>query len=88
MLKIVQAYVIGENGVNVIVNTTDTVKGYTAILNKKYGKNNVMRVQDITNQVISDYNDFYMQVSQILEYGKMEENKIKYILALLDENRK
>ena len=24
MLKIVQAYIIGENGVNVIVNTTDT----------------------------------------------------------------
>ena len=88
MLKIVQAYVIGENGVNVVVNTTDTVKGYTAKLNKQYNKKNVLRVEDITEKVISDYSAFTGEIVQALQAAKVDENKVNYIKAILAENAK
>lgn len=88
MLKIVQAYVIGENGVNVVVNTTDTVKGYTAKLNKQYSKKNVLRVEDITEKVISDYTVFTGEIVQALQAAKLDENKVNYIKAILQENAK
>lgn len=88
MLKIVQAYVIGENGVEVVVNTTDTVKGYTAKLNKQYSKKNVLRVEDITEKVISDYTVFTGEIVQALQAAKLDENKVNYIKAILQENAK
>lgn len=88
MLKIVQAYVIGENGVNVIVNTTDTVKGYVAKLNKQYGKNNVLRVEDISTKVIPDYKAFCENVEKALNAANMDEKQVNYILAILAENSK
>lgn len=88
MLKIVQAYVIGENGVEVIVNTTDTVKGYVAKLNKQYGKNNVLRVEDISTKVISNYTAFTGEIVQALQAANIDENKVNYIKAILQENAK
>ena len=88
MLKIVQAYIIGENGVNVVVNTTDTVKGYTAKLNKQYSKKNVLRVEDITDKVISDYTVFTGEIVKALQAANVDENKVNYIKAILQENAK
>ena len=88
MLKIVQAYVIGENGVNVVVNTTDTVKGYTAKLNKQYNKKNVLRVEDITEKVIPDYKVFFENVEKALLAAQLDEKQVNYILAILAENSK
>ena len=88
MLKIVQAYIIGENGVNVVVNTTDTVKGYIAKLNKQYSKKNVLRVEDITDKVISDYTVFTGEIVKALQAANVDENKVNYIKAILQENAK
>lgn len=88
MLKIVQAYVIGENGVNVVVDTTYTVKGYAAKLNKQYSKKNVLRVEDITDKVISNYTAFTAEIVQALQAANIDENKVNYIKAILAENSK
>lgn len=88
MLKIVQAYVIGENGVNVVVDTTYTVKGYAAKLNKQYSKKNVLRVEDITDKVISNYTAFTIEIVQALQAANIDENKVNYIKAILAENAK
>lgn len=88
MLKIVQAYIIGENGVEVVVNTTDTVKGYTAKLNKQYSKKNVLRVEDITEKVIPDYKVFCENVEKALTAAQLDEKQVNYILAILAENSK
>lgn len=88
MLKIVQAYVIGENGVNVVVNTTDTVKGYTAKLNKQYSKKNVLRVEDISTKVIPDYKAFCENVEKALTAAKLDEKQVQYIISILAENSK
>lgn len=83
MLKIINAIIMEKDGKTIknVQFVTEAQRGYKNILAKQYGEQNVLRVTDITADVIGDYEQFANEVMQAC--ADMDATKKEYLHAVL-----